>query len=174
MYELEPAPEPTGSKASTLVEDVWELHGAALYALARVILNDAHDAERVVAQAILDACKPDHAAVDVDRRTLARYVLVLWARRRAELGGEQDIESTDLSGVAVMSGLSYAERSAVAWGLLGAHTYTEIASFVGLPPREVAELMRSGLLRMRDVDPADRPSVTDSWPDARGGVGWRV
>jgi len=156
VSEREPVRE-AGTTSASLVEDVWKQHGTALYVLARVVFNDAHDAERVVAQAILDACGRDDVAGDVDRRTLARHVFVLEARRRAELGRNPGPGPTstpdegDFSGVAAMSGLSYPERAVIAWGLLGAHTYAEIALFVGLPPCEVADLMRSGLLRMRDA-----------------------
>jgi DNA-directed RNA polymerase specialized sigma24 family protein len=113
------------------VDEVRQRHGKALYALALTMCQDAEQAEAVVVQAVLDACTPDHLAVpSVGRVELARYVYVLWQRRR---GDRQE-------------GRASLQRSAVALGLFGDHTYRDVAALMGLPAREVADLMRSGLL----------------------------
>jgi DNA-directed RNA polymerase specialized sigma24 family protein len=117
--------------AAATVDDVWQRHGRALYALALTMCQDAEQAEAVVVQAVLDACTPDHLAVPaVGRAELARYVYVLWQRRRGDRH----------------EGRASLQRSAVAMGLFGDHTYREVATLMGLPAREVADLMRSGLL----------------------------
>jgi hypothetical protein len=134
------------------VHDVWQRHGQAMFALALVVCEDAETAESVVVQAILDACTPSDIAVGcVGRQELARYVYVLDERRRGEDrrppgAPRPDAAALASSGIAGAHGLSHRQRSAIALALFGDHTYREVASLMGLPAPDVAELMRSGLI----------------------------
>jgi hypothetical protein len=140
------------SRAPTNVEETWRRHGAAVSALAFVLFDDADVAESVVMQAFLDACTPaDIAVPSASRHDLARYVYVLYARRCALSDDPPRVRSWPgsgrwSSGVAVVRRLSQPQRTAIALGLFGEHTYREIALLMELPAPEVAELMRSGLL----------------------------
>jgi hypothetical protein len=58
---LRPSRSPRGT-GTALVQDVWQRHGQAMFALALVICEDAETAESVVVQAILDACTPSDIA----------------------------------------------------------------------------------------------------------------
>ncbi len=164
MSQTQPAPRPRALRSNRTdrsapgagpagVQEVWQRHGQAMFALALVICQDAETAESVVVQAVLDACTPSDIAVgSVSRQELARYVYVLDERRRG--GSAQPVldarppEAAALasSGVAGVRALSRRQRSAIALALFGDHTYREIASLMGLPAPDVAELMRSGLI----------------------------
>ena len=123
-----PAGEP--SRLSRDPRELFERHGAALFALAMLLLRDPHRAELLAADAILDACAgPRHVATGADRWELARYVYVRFLRTAAARSG---------------SGPAPADV-ALALGMFGGHTYREIADLMGLPPCEVAELLRLGL-----------------------------
>jgi hypothetical protein len=130
--------------AAGVVGEVWDRPGRALCGLARVLFEDVDEAESVVVRAVLDACTPaDMTVSGVGRRELARYVYVLWRRGNdARTGSDMSVAS----GAGMVGELSAPQRSAVALGLFGEHTYAEIAGVMGLPAAEVAELMRSGLL----------------------------
>jgi hypothetical protein len=133
----------------TIVEEAWQRHGAAVFALALVLSDDAEDAESVVVQAFLDACTPsDLALATLTRHDIARYVYVLWLRRVAESGMVAGIETrrTGSSGLPALREMSSLQRTAIALALFGEHTYQEIASLMELTPKNVAALMRSGLL----------------------------
>jgi hypothetical protein len=138
--------------APPAIDDVWQRHGRAMFALALVVCEDAEAAETVVVQAILDACTPsDIAVLSVGRQELARYVYVLEGRRRAEstqpaADRRPDAAALSSSGVAGAEDLSHRQRSAIALALFGDHTYRDVASLMGLPAPDVAELMRSGLI----------------------------
>lgn len=128
-------------------EEAWHRHGPALFALALVLFEDVDEAESVVVRAFLDACTPaDIAVASVTRRELARYVYVLWQRRTA---APARVPSAGWrpAGLAEMGTLSPLQRTAIALGLFGEHTYVEIALLMDLPAPEIAALMRSGLLK---------------------------
>jgi DNA-directed RNA polymerase specialized sigma24 family protein len=130
----------------TVLEDAWHRHGTAVFALALVLSDDSEDAEAVVVQAFLDACTPaDIAVAAVSRHEMARYVYVLWLRRMAEPRARADVK-VRRSQMPVLRGMTHPQRTAIALALFGEHTYQEIASLMQLTPKDVAALMRSGLL----------------------------
>ena len=130
----------------TVLEDAWQRHGTAVFALALVLSDDSEDAEAVVVQAFLDACTPgDIAVAAVSRHEMARYVYVLWLRRMAEPKARAELKA-QRSQVPVLGGMTHLQRTAIALALFGEHTYQEIASLMELTPKDVAALMRSGLL----------------------------
>ena len=144
MSELRALQDPPVPDAAGVVGEVWDRHGRALCGLAQVLFEDVDEAESVVVRAELDACTPaDMTVSGVGRQELARYVYVLWRRGNdARTGSDRSVAS----GAGMVGELSGPQRSAVALGLFGEHTYTEIAGVMGLPAADVAELMRSGLL----------------------------
>lgn len=145
-------PDGSHSRASRDAEDLTERHGAALFALASLILVDHDDAVAVTAQAILQACNPPHLAPAVGRWELARYIYVLSRRLRddapalhsSSTHGRHSLIRGDTEQAALAS-LSSRQRSAIALGLFGEHDYREIADLMELTPEECAELLRSGL-----------------------------
>ena len=135
----------------TNVEEAWHRHGVAVFALALVLSDDAEDAESVVIQAFLDACTPTDIAVEsVSRHEMARYVYVLWLRRMAEPKARAELKA-QRPRVPVLRGMTHPQRTAIALALFGEHTYQEIASLMELTPKDVAALMRSGLLAAGDA-----------------------
>lgn len=136
----------------TDLEETWHRHGAAVFALALMLCDDVHEAEVVAVQAVLDACTPaDLALARANRPELARYVYVLALRRRTErerVGPSgRTAETPAGSVVAECAGLSAGQRTAIALGLFGEHSCSEIGVLMGLPSLAVAALMRSGLLK---------------------------
>ena len=123
-------PTGNGGRLSRDPRELFERHGAALFALAMLLLGDTHGAEVLAADAILDACSgPAHVAQGADRWELARYVYVRFAR---------SVEQPP-------AGQPSSQDVALAMGVFGGHTYREIADLMGLAPREVAELLTAGL-----------------------------
>ena len=123
-------PGADGRDSSRDPQELVERHGAALFALAMILLRDRDRAEILAADAILDACNgPTHVSRRVDRWELARYVYV------------RSLRTTD--GFADCG--SGPKEVALALGLFGAHTYREIADLMGLTPPEVAQLLRNRL-----------------------------
>ena len=141
----------------TLVEEAWHRHGVAVFALALVLFDDTEEAEAIVAQAFLDACTPAEIAVEsVSRHDMARYVYVLWLRRMAQPGVARAQlrarwKPARTTGMPALRRLSHLQRTAIALALFGEHTYREIATLMELPPQDVADLMRSGLLAATDA-----------------------
>jgi hypothetical protein len=152
MVHPESAALTAPSAPRSAVEETYMRHGAALFALAVVLLEDPEDAELLVTRALLDSCTPpDLTSPLLNRRDLARYVYVLWARNRtppdtAPVHRSRRSRGRKTPRLNVGGRLSQLQRASIALALFGDHTYIEIASLMDLPAGEVADHMRSGLL----------------------------
>lgn len=130
-----------------------------MFALAVVLFDDTDtsDAEAVVLRAFLDSCTPvELACSPASRHELARYVYVLWLRHGAAKSDMRAIwapltRRRRPTGLAPRSRLSQLQRTTLALGLFGEHTYQEIASLTDVAAQDVAALMRSGLLLTIDT-----------------------
>lgn len=151
MPQSRPVARQAPSATRSAVEETYVRHGAALFALAVVLLDDFDQAESLVTQAFLDSCTPeDLTSPLINRHDLARYVYVLWARNTPQ-GTATEPRARRIRGgkalhPSLVSKLSQSQRTSIALALFGDHTYLEIASLMNLPADEVADLMRSGLL----------------------------
>ncbi len=121
-------------------DELCDVHGAALFSIAWIMVADRDDAEFVATQALLDACSgPVHVAHRSERWELARYVYVRCVRSQAQTTLTPDEESR------------FHQRAAIALGLFGDHTYQEIADLMHLPRTEAASLLRCGLHALRQL-----------------------
>lgn len=131
-------------------EAVYDAHASALLALADAVLDDPVEAQSAVIEVLRGAGGRRRPTDDrAERRTLARAV---YARcMRARLGSGPSYLGTEVMARGVRhlpTELSDHERAALALAGYGAHTYTEAADVLALPPPVVAGLLRTGLSRL--------------------------
>ena len=124
------------------LEELWDLHGASVYALACALLGDETAAARAVTLGMTDLARSDGSvSADEARRSWARHVY--W--RSQELAGETS-RTPDLPSTMVWLGqLARLQRSCLALCLFGGHTHREAAALLGVSPTTVADLLTSGL-----------------------------
>ncbi|MDQ3157534.1 MAG: hypothetical protein M3Q98_12535 [Actinomycetota bacterium] len=138
-------------------ESLTEEHGAALCALAAVILIDRERAEDEVAKLLVHACSAPVTTLDGgSRRVLSRrlYLNCAWTRLVSGLSLADPLPhkpSTDsfADRIDQLTALSEQQRSAIALFLYGDHSYQEVAELIGLPAPVVVGLLRSGLAELR-------------------------
>ncbi len=128
------------------LEELWDRHGASVYALACALLGDETAAARAVTQGMTDLARSDGSvSADEARRSWARHVY--W--RSQELAGETS-RTPDLPSTMVWLGqLARLQRSCLALCLFGGHTHREAAALLGVSPTTVADLLTSGLREVR-------------------------
>lgn len=138
-------------------QSLAEEHGAALCALAAVILIDREQAEDEVAKLLVHACSAPLTTLDGGtRRVLSRqlYLNCTWARLVSGLslsGPSAHQPSTDsfADRIDQLAALSEQQRAAIALFLYGDHSYQEVAELIALPAPVVVGLLRSGLAELR-------------------------
>ncbi len=142
---------PTGAPARLTRDpaDLFERHGAALLALAMVLLGDRERAEGLATDAILDACAgPVHLTQGADRWELARYVYVRSQRMPRGLPSTQpQVGACPVAPAALdrPSGASV-EHVALALAMFGGHSHREVATLLRLPADDVAALLLTASL----------------------------
>lgn len=137
-----PAAEPESVSTALQLEDLWDRHGASVYALACALLGDETAAAQAVTLGMTDLARSDGSvSTDDARRSWARHVY----RRSHELAGETS-RTPDLPSTMVWLGqLAQLQRSCLALCLFGGHTRREAADLLGVPPTTVADLLTAGL-----------------------------
>ena len=121
-------------------EELWDLHGAALYALACILLEDEADVVLAVTLGLMDVYRVPEP--DPTLRTAAGSV----HRHCRTLARSERAEAT--SGAPAMAGLrevAWSQRSALALCFFGGHTYRDAAAELDIPSDTVAWLLMSGL-----------------------------
>jgi hypothetical protein len=133
---------PRGTGPRPDPEDLWDRHGASVYALACVLLGDEGAASRAVRSAMSDfARSTEDVAPGEARRSLARLV-----HRHA-----QDLEGTPSTTAQLprimtwVSGLARLQRESLALCAYGGLTHREAAALLGVQPGTVADLLSSAL-----------------------------
>lgn len=131
-----------GAASRRELEDLWDRHGASVYALACALLGDETAAARAVTLGMTDLTRSDGSvSADEARRSWARHVY--W--RSQELAGET-YRTPELPSTMVRLGqLEQLQRSCLALCLFGGHTRREAAALLGVSPTTVADLLTSGL-----------------------------
>ena len=131
-----------GAVTRAELQDLWDRHGASVYALACAVLGDETAAARAVTLGMTDLTRSDGSvSADEARRSWARHVY--W--RSQELAGEPS-PTPDLPSTMVWLGqLARLQRASLALCLFGGHTRREAAALLGVSPTTVADLLTSGL-----------------------------
>lgn len=124
------------------LEDLWDRHGASVYALACALLGDEAAAARAVTQAMLDlALSPLGESSEDAHRSLVRRVY--WRSQEVQV---QSSGTPHLPPVMVWLGqLVHLQRACLALCVFGGQTHREAADLLDVPPDTVAELLRAGL-----------------------------
>ena len=152
---------PTGPTQSA--EELYDGHGGALYSIAWIILGDRAEAEGVVRHVLLEA--DGRPALDTShgdrRRHLSRLVYLRCTRTRLTsrvLAPDLPSSRRQRKGrskppiVVVLGELSEQQRATIALCLHGDHTYNDVADLMSLPATVVADLLRSGLHKLRAAE----------------------
>lgn len=129
-------------------EQFWDLHGAALLALAVALLGDREAALNAVRRAMVDLyteAVPSEATSSETLRRAAGHVF-----QRCEGGPTAPMSPAALAAgahpsVVRLGELAVAQRAAMALCVYGAHTYQLAAARLGLPADVVADLLNAGL-----------------------------
>lgn len=153
---------PESQSARLQLEDAWDRHGRAVYALACTLLGDREAAAQAVMLGMTDLARSAHreSAADV-RRRLARHVY--W--RTQELAAHAHTTPHLPPAMAALGRLASLQRACLALCVLGGHTYREAAGLLGVPPETVAELLTAGLTEVgrfttgRGAEPASANSA---------------
>lgn len=155
-------PRPVGHRPRGTLAQAYDAHGSALFSLARVIVGEPTQAEAIVVHVLLDAeTRSISGGGTPVRRHLARRVYLRCTRARLGVSSTSgDLPSGDYrpttdpqtSIVATLSALSEQQRAVIALCLYGDHTYRQVADVMALPASVVADLIRSGLQRLRSAD----------------------
>jgi RNA polymerase sigma-70 factor (ECF subfamily) len=146
-----------------------EIHGGAVYGIARRILVDAHLAEEVSQDTFLTLW--NHPSRFDPRRGKLRTYLTQIARNKAidvvrreerrrhktdDLAAETDVitdvetssaERVDL--VRALMSLTQLQRQALTLAYFGGHTYREVADELGIPSGTAKTRLRDGLIALR-------------------------
>lgn len=149
------APAGAGSAGSAEeVEDLWDGHGSAAYALACALLgNDA--AVEAVGLAIRDlAGSVRGRTAEQTRQDLVRQVY----RRAQELDGRTGDAVVLPPIIAWISGLARLQRACFALCAYGGLTHREAAVLLEVPPSTVADLLRATLHELKHVVAASVPT----------------
>lgn len=132
-------------------DQLWDLHGDSLFALACTVLGDESAALRGVSMGMVDVyCRddPDPATTpeETPEETLRVAARCVFARCDAMLGGVTTRRTMTLPPLMVWLGeLARSQRGALALCVFGGHDYRQAASVLDRPPEVVARLLTSGL-----------------------------
>jgi RNA polymerase sigma-70 factor (ECF subfamily) len=155
--------------------ELYRRHGAAVYGLARRVLNSSSEAEDVTQEVFLRLWRQPHL-YDPARGSLRSFLLIqahgraidairtLNARRQREerdvapvVNGETDIlyeywQAIRVRSVArALQGIPVEERRAIELAYFDGHTYIEVAELLDQPEGTIKSRIRSGMRRMRAV-----------------------
>ncbi len=137
-------------------DDLWDLHGAAVYALACLLLVDETAVVRAVTLGTTDLARAaGDVSTDDARRSWARHVF--W--RSQELVGQTSTPEQLPPAMVRLGRLAQLQRACLGLCLFGGHSYREAAGLLGVPPLEVADLLTAGLRDLERSAAAETPVV---------------
>jgi len=133
---------PAGAVTRRELEDLWDRHGASVYALACALLGNEVAAAEAVRLAMADLARPmSGVSTQEARRCLVRHVY----RHAQEPAGETS-GAVQLPPVMVwVSQLARLQRASLALCVFGGLTHREAAAVLDVPPSTVADLLTAGL-----------------------------
>jgi RNA polymerase sigma-70 factor (ECF subfamily) len=156
------------------LEEAYRRHSAAVFGLARRVLNEVAAAEEVVQDVIVRLWRRPER-FDPQRGTLRSYLLIdtkaraieivrrASARRsreerhvRLDVPPVPDVECEATEQLIAghlqdaLSCLTHGEREVIELAYYGGHSYREVAQIVDAPEGTVKSRIRTGLLRLRD------------------------
>ena len=133
---------PTGAVTRRELEDLWDRHGEAAYALACALLGNEVAAAEAVSLAMADLARSSHGVTAEEaRRCLVRHLY----RHTQEPAGETS-GAVLLSPVMVwVSQLARLQHASLALCVFGGLTHREAAALLDVPPSTVADLLTAGL-----------------------------
>jgi len=162
------------SGPTVALEEAYRRHSAAVFGLARRVLNDVAAAEEVVQDVLVRLWRRPER-FNPQRGTLRSYLLIdakaraiegvrsASARRSREERHVRLVTAPVLdveceAGEQLVAGhlqdalncLTDGEREAIELAYYGGHSYREVARIVGAPEGTVKSRIRTGLLRLRD------------------------
>ncbi len=127
-------------------EQFWELHRAALFALAVALLGNREAALKAVCLAMVDLYAENSLGDDMSSETLRRAAGHVYNRCEGGLTSPTAAPAAGAHpGVVRLGELATAQRAAVALCVYGAHTYQLAAVRLGMPAEVVADLLNAGL-----------------------------
>lgn len=127
-------------------EQFWDLHGAALFALAVAVLGNQEGALNAVRLAMVDLYTGNLPSDEPSSETLRRAAGHVYHRCEGGLTSPTAEPAAGAHpGVVRLGELAAAQRAAVALCVYGAHTYQLAAARLGLPAEVVADLLNAGL-----------------------------
>lgn len=169
VAERRPVATPRASRLTAL--ELFEVHGSAVYCLAKLLVLEDGPAVALAADALLDAYGSREP--EVGRRHMARLVFVFERRGRHTRPGSSDRWApgggghtrADSLGIPGWTTLTWEERAVLGLAVFGRYTYTEVAELVGVSPERSAELMLSGLrtLARESRNDAGTKLPSDDW-----------
>ena len=122
-------------------DELWDLHGAVLFAMAYALLGDESAAVRAVTLGMADLYKvPDP---EPTLRSAAHCVYQQCHRTQADEKRQEATPSAPL--MAGLEQVAWFQRSALALCFFGGHTYREAATELDIPADSAAWLLLSGL-----------------------------
>lgn len=136
----DPPALPSGTGAFVEPEELWDRHGAALYAIACLLLEDESDAVLAVTLGLMDLYRvpePD-PSLRAAAGCVHRHCRTLASREKGHA-------STKAPAMAGLREVAWLQRSALALCFFGGHTYRDAAAELDIPSDTVAWLLMSGL-----------------------------
>lgn len=139
---LDDHPAPTHLADRPWLEELWDSHSVSVYTLAWALLGDDASAARAVSRGLSDlTVAPGRASGKDALRSWARQVYL----RSQEIGDPTTRPPAVPAAMTWLRQLALPQRTCVALCLFGGHTSREVATLLGVAPRAVADLLRTGL-----------------------------
>lgn len=138
-------------------EELWDLHGSALFALARALIGDEPTALHAVTWAMADLYSHSDTVPDMPQGEALREAAErVFMRCDALLADTHTRRTTILPRPMVwFGGIEGGQRGALALCVFGGHSYRQAAALLDLPPDVVAALLTSGLQELTRLAAAD-------------------
>ncbi len=125
-------------------EQLWDLHGASLYAMACIVLGDKTAALRGVTLGMVDLFKGEGEPPAGEALRSAAYSVY----RQCQQMSRQDSMAwsmTEPPMMAWLGELAAHKRRVLAFCVFGGHTYRETAAALDIPVDTVTRLLNAGL-----------------------------
>jgi len=148
------------SDAGFAPEQLWDLHGTPLFALACTVLGDERKALRAVTLGMVDLYAASDAgparAVDESLQAAARCVYEQCEAMLAEHHIQRTVRVPPL--MVWLGELARSQRGALALCVFGGHDYRQAAHVLDLSPSAVAGLLTAGLQELGAIAAAETAS----------------
>lgn len=139
-------------------DELWDLHGTTLFALACTLLGDEPAALRAVTWAMVDLYSRSDELSDVPRGEALRAAAGAVYLRCQDVLTDPTMRRTMTLPplMALLGEIAQGQRGALALCGFGGHSYRQAATLLELPPEMVAHLLTSGLQELGRLAAAER------------------